>query len=246
MENKIPSIRLFVNDSLAAGLRISAGEKQAHYLLHVMRCHDGDEVALFNGADGEWLASVSRIGKRDVSFDIIRKLRQQADVPDCWLCFAPIKAAPVEYLAQKATELGVSRLQPVFTRQTAVARINIERLKANAIEAAEQSERLSVPEVVEAVTLPELIAHWESDRTLIFCDESGAGQPLAKMLSKQRADKFAILIGPEGGFTEQERELIRSLPQAIAVGLGPRIMKADTAAIAAIACVQSVWGDWGE
>lgn len=246
MKNKTASIRLFVNEPLAEGLSLALADKQAHYLLHVMRCGDGAMVKIFNGRDGEWLAVVRRSGKRDALLDVVEKLREQSSVTDCGLYFAPIKSGALEFLIQKATELGVSYLQPVITQRTVVARVNLERLTANAVEAAEQSERLCVPAVREPIALPFLVPKFDRDRTLIFCDESGAGESLVRVLANAKPNKFALLTGPEGGFTEPERKLIASMPQSVAVGLGPRIMKADTAAVAALACVQSVWGDWNE
>ncbi|HYC65796.1 MAG TPA: 16S rRNA (uracil(1498)-N(3))-methyltransferase, partial [Reyranellaceae bacterium] len=167
---------------------------------------------------------------------------------DLWLCFAPIKRARIDYIAEKATELGVAVLQPVLTRHTAVERVNVERLHANAIEAAEQTERLSVPEVRGPIELAKLIAAWPAGRRLLICDETGGGPPIAAALSaldaKAKAAPWAILIGPEGGFAREELDSIRKVKDVLAVGLGPRILRADTAALAAVACWQSLVGDW--
>jgi 16S rRNA (uracil1498-N3)-methyltransferase len=234
-------LRLHVTAALHAGAALPAGEARAHYLLHVMRAKPGMRVSLFNGRDGEWLAEIAMAGKRGVALHCLKQTEAQAGVPDLWLAFAPVKKTPIDYLAQKATELGVSLLQPVMTRRTIVSRINAERLAANAIEAAEQSGRLSVPEIREAVRLEKLLSSWPQERRLYFCDEGGNAQPLAKAA---RSGPAAILTGPEGGFDPAERDMVRALPFVTPVTLGPRILRADTAALAALAIWQSVSGDW--
>jgi 16S rRNA (uracil1498-N3)-methyltransferase len=234
-------LRLFVSADLGAGLAVPASEGQAHYLLHVMRAKPGQRVSLFNGRDGEWLAEIGAVSKRGVALSCLRQTAPQAGVPDLWLLFAPIKKTPSDYLTQKATELGVSVLQPVITRRTIVARVNAERMTANAIEAAEQSGRLSVPEIREAVNLEKLPASWPKDRQLYFCDEGGDAKPLAQAAQPGPA---AILTGPEGGFDPAEHEMLRALSFVTPVTLGPRILRADTAALAALAIWQSVRGDW--
>jgi 16S rRNA (uracil1498-N3)-methyltransferase len=238
--------RLYVAADLGSGAAVAADEAQAHYLLHVLRARPGMRVSLFNGRDGEWLAEIALVGKRGVTLTCLKQTEVQAGVPDLWLAFAPVKKTPSDYLTQKATELGVSLLQPVMTRRTIVSRINDERLLANAVEAAEQSGRLSVPEIREAVSLEKLLANWPRDRTLYFCDEGGDAQPLAKaaLHSSRGAGPAAILTGPEGGFDPAEREQLRALPFVVPVTLGPRILRADTAALAALAIWQSVSGDW--
>jgi 16S rRNA (uracil1498-N3)-methyltransferase len=238
-------VRLFVDAALGAGARIEPKDGQSHYLLNVMRVAAGDNVALFNGRDGEWLAQVERVGKRSLSLVCASRIAKQTEVPDLWLLFAPIKKTPADYLVQKATELGARMLQPVFTRRTIVIRVNMERFKANAVEAAEQSGRLSVPECRDPAALEKLIAVWPQDRKLVFCDEAGDAPMLIDALLDMPQDaSYAILIGPEGGFDPAERKMIRALPQTIPVALGPRILRADTAALAALAIWQSVWGDW--
>jgi 16S rRNA (uracil1498-N3)-methyltransferase len=234
-------LRLHVVASLAAGAAIPASEGQAHYLLHVMRAKPGMLVSLFNGRDGEWLAELGMLSKRGVTLTCLKQTAPQTGVPDLWLVFAPVKKTPSDYLTQKATELGVSLLQPVMTRRTIVARINEERMAANAIEAAEQSGRVSIPEIRTAVTLEKLLASWPQERRIYFCDEGGDAQPLAKIAQPGPA---AILTGPEGGFDPAERERLRALPFVTPVTLGPRILRADTAALAALAIWQSVRGDW--
>jgi 16S rRNA (uracil1498-N3)-methyltransferase len=234
-------LRLHVAADLTAGAAVAASEGQAHYLLHVMRAKPGMLVSLFNGRDGEWLAELGTLSKRGVTLNCLKQTAPQAGVPDLWLVFAPVKKTPSDYLTQKATELGVSLLQPVMTRRTIVARINEERMAANAVEAAEQSARLSVPEIRTAVTLEKLLTTWPKERRIYFCDEGGDAQPLAHAAKSGPA---AILTGPEGGFDPKERDMLRALPFVTPVTLGPRILRADTAALAALAIWQSAAGDW--
>ena len=234
-------VRLFVAAELGAGLEVAASEGQAHYLLHVMRAKAGGRVRLFNGRDGEWLAEIGTVSRRGLRLACLKRTADQAGVPDLWLLFAPVKKTPSDYLAQKATELGVALLQPVMTRRTIVARVNLERLKANAVEAAEQSGRLSVPEIGQSVGLEKLLASWPKERRLYFCDEGGEAEPLAKAA---RGGPAAILTGPEGGFDPKERAMLRALAFVTPVRLGPRILRADTAALAALCIWQSVKGDW--
>jgi 16S rRNA (uracil1498-N3)-methyltransferase len=231
-------VRLFVEGALGAGVEVSPGEGPAHYLLHVMRAKPGDRLRLFNGRDGEWTAEIAELKKNRVRLTALKQIVPQTASPDVWLVFAPIKKTPADYVVQKATELGVSVLQPVMTRRTIVSRVNLERMRANAVEAAEQSERLDVPEIREAVPLEKLIASWPQERRLIFCDEGGDAQPLARALTNDTAKSYAILSGPEGGFDPAERDMLRAQSFVVPVTLGPRILRADTAALAALA----VWG----
>jgi 16S rRNA (uracil1498-N3)-methyltransferase len=223
-------------------------EAQAHYLRHVMRRADGTELRLFNGRDGEWRATLALHGKKAAAALVAERTRVQTAEPDLWLCFAPIKRARIDYVAEKATELGVAVLQPMLTRHTAVERVNVERLRANAIEAAEQTERLSVPEVRAPIGLARLLAQWPAGRRLLMCDETGGGPPIAPTLASldkaARAAPWAIVVGPEGGFAEAELAALRRIKDVVAVGLGPRILRADTAALAALACWQAMVGDW--
>ena len=237
-------VRLYVEVALAKDARVTPDEGQAHYLLHVMRAKAGDRVSLFNGRDGEWLARIEDVSKRSCALVCEKQTEKQSEVPDLWLVFAPIKKTPADYLTQKATELGVRALQPVFTRRTIVARVNADRMRANAIEAAEQSGRLSVPEIREPVELSKLLAAWPRERRILFCDEAGEAPPIAEALAAAPAGPWAILTGPEGGFDPAERAAIRALPSVTPVSLGGRILRADTAALAALAVWQAVRGDW--
>ena len=239
-------IRLFVERELSEGTRISLGKEQSHYLHQVMRRGKGDTVRLFNGKNGEWAASLLSIG-RTAELEVQRCLRSQTDTTDVTLAFAPIKKSPMEYLVEKATELGVARLQPVVTERTQVSRVNRERLRAHAIEAAEQSWRLSVPEIAELTPLSSFLTEW-GQRPLIYCDERRATEnpkPTLETLQTARHDSlsWAILIGPEGGFSPQEQAILDASPNALAISLGPRIVRAETAAVMALTLWQAVCGD---
>jgi 16S rRNA (uracil1498-N3)-methyltransferase len=236
-------VRLFVEAPLGEGARVEAGEGQAHYLLHVMRAKPGDRVRLFNGRDGEWLASIAEARKRSCVLACERQTAPQREVPDLWLVFAPIKKTPADYVVQKATELGVRALVPVLTRRTIARRVNLERMRANAVEAAEQSGRVGVPEVREPTDLDRLLAAWPSERKLLFCDEGGDARPIAEALGGAPSGPWAVLTGPEGGFEPAEREALRALPFVVPVSLGTRILRADTAALAALAVWQALKGD---
>lgn len=245
----VPVTRLYVDASLGEGGSLGLAAPQAHYLKSVLRLGKGDEIAVFNGRDGEYGARISGQGRGWCSLDILAQSRAQRDEGDLWLVFAPIKHARLDFLAEKATELGVSELHPVMTARTVVARVNARRLKANAIEAAEQSERLSVPAVFEPVKLAELLKSWPHARKLILCDESGSAPPLAVALKGQGLNRpspapCAILTGPEGGFADSELDDLRKLPFVCPVGLGPRVLRADTAALGALAAFQALVGDW--
>jgi 16S rRNA (uracil1498-N3)-methyltransferase len=238
------TVRLFVEDGLRAGARVALSDDQSHYLLRVMRAQAGEKLRLFNGRDGEWLATIAEAGKKRATLACERQTLPQIEVPDLWLVFAPIKRTPADYVTQKATELGVRAMQPVMTRRTIVTRVNVDRMRANAVEAAEQSGRVSVPEIREPVALDKLLASWPPDRMIAFCDEAGDAKPIAEAIASVPALPFAILSGPEGGFEPAERELLRSRNFVLPVTLGNRILRADTAALAALAIWQSVKGDW--
>lgn len=231
-------VRLFVEAELGSGAAVPASPQQAHYLLHVMRAHTGDRIRIFNGRDGEWLARIAESSRRACVLACERQTAPQTTGDDLWLVFAPIKKTPADYLAQKATELGISVLQPVATRRTVVRRVNIERMRANAIEAAEQSGRLSVPEIRATVPLEQLLAQWPAERALLFCDEAGA-PPIRDALARESRASWAVLTGPEGGFDKTERQSVRAVPSAVPVSLGKRILRADTAALAALAILQA-------
>jgi 16S rRNA (uracil1498-N3)-methyltransferase len=246
LEEPAGKIRLFVDAPLAAGAKVTVSDAQSHYLLRVMRARAGDRVLLFNGTDGEWRAIIASVQKNRADLVCEARIAEQHDVPDLWLVFAPIKKTPADYVAQKATELGVRVLQPVLTRRTIARRVNTARLKANAIEAAEQSGRVTVPDIREPKDLRDLIASWPNERRLLFCDEAGDAQPIAAALQSapRDGDAWAVLTGPEGGFDAEERALLRSCAFVLPVTLGPRIMRADTAALASLALWQAIAGDW--
>lgn len=234
--------RLFVEAALAAGAELAIGGAQAHYLLSVMRMKAGDPVRLFDDRTGEWLAIARHIGKRDLVVEITGHLGERESVPDLWLCAAPIRKGRIDWVAEKACELGVARLVPVLTRRTIVDRLNLDRLRAHMIEAAEQCGRTALPKLAEPVKLAALLRDWPADRALFFADEGGGENAAAAM--RARPGPAAILIGPEGGFDEAERAAIRDIPQAVGVSLGPRILRADTAAAAAVALWMAAAGDW--
>ena len=244
MAAEYPKIRLFVESHLEANLQIEREQEQAHYLTRVMRMKEGDALAVFNGKDGEWLAVIEDVRKKHVSLRIKSRLKEYLAPPDVWLCFAPIKFGRIDYLVQKATELGAAKIQPVFTQYTQSERINDKRLHANAIEAAEQCERVEVPEIMEAISLNQLLSEWPEDRLLLFADEGGDGVEPKTWLPEQSIDKWALLIGPEGGFSPQERELLYKHKHAQGISLGPRILRADTAAITMLSLTQCWFGDW--
>ncbi len=235
--------RLFVDSPLAAGQSVSIGHGQANYLLNVLRLGSDAAIHVFNGHDGEWLARIAERKKKSCTLAIETLLRPQDSGPDIDYLFAPIKHARLDYMVQKATELGVARLRPVITRRTIAERVNLDRMRANAIEAAEQCGILCIPEVVEPVKLDKVLAAWDASRVLVFCDEAAAvANPIEAL--RDAGKSLAVLIGPEGGFDPTERELLMRQPYTLAISLGPRIMRADTAAVAALAIVNAAAGDW--
>jgi 16S rRNA (uracil1498-N3)-methyltransferase len=237
-------VRLFVEPPLAAAAPIACTAEQANYLLNVLRLGAGAEILVFNGRDGEWRARLAEVGKRRCTLECLAQTRPQQAGPDVHYLFAPLKHARLDYMVQKVTEMGVAHLQPVLTRRTVAARVNLERMRANAIEAAEQCGVLRVPTVGEPLKLDALLAAWDPTRKLIFCDEAAdLTSPLAALAAIQ-SKPLAVLIGPEGGFDNSERALLREQPYALAISLGPRIMRADTAAVAALALVNAALGDW--
>jgi 16S rRNA (uracil1498-N3)-methyltransferase len=243
--------RLYVDADLSAEATLRLGEDAARYLVSVLRLGPGQTCLVFNGRDGEWVAHLEDAGKRTVSLKCLTQSRTQDSCPAITLAFAPIKGDRIDAVAEKATELGAVRLQPVITERTIVRRINVDRLRARCREAAEQTGRLSVPDVREPVSLERYLADRDPGELLIFADEarddpgaaSGRAPPLVGAV-QGRILPAALLIGPEGGFTHGERSRIRDAPGVIAVSLGPRILRADTAAFAGLAVLQSVIGDW--
>ncbi|WP_298429799.1 16S rRNA (uracil(1498)-N(3))-methyltransferase [uncultured Jannaschia sp.] len=240
-------VRLHIAGPLGAGQSVGIEKAQAHYLSGVMRLGPGDTLTVFDGASGAWRARIETVSKRGGVLTCEDQVAPQRDPPDLWLCFAPIKKARTDFIVEKATELGAARILPVITRFTNSERIRRDRLQAHAVEAAEQCGGTFVPEVAELVTLDRLLDGWPEGRALIFADEalsddpdwSGAGAP-----APIPPAPAAILIGPEGGFAEAERARIRAMPQAAPIALGPRILRADTAAVAALTLWQSARGDW--
>jgi 16S rRNA (uracil1498-N3)-methyltransferase len=232
--------RLFIDQPLGLDAAPVIDGPAAHYLLNVMRLKAGDPLLLFDNRSGEWLASIADAGKRAATIRIERRMRPLDTVPDLWLCFAPVKKARLDWIIEKATELGVARLQPVITERTIVERVKHERLEAQIVEACEQCGRTALPELAEPVKLPQLLDAWPGDRTLLFADEEG-GEPMASIAAPAPA---ALLTGPEGGFTARERDLLLAAPAVKRIALGPRILRAETAAIAGLALWMAQHGDW--
>lgn len=236
--------RLFVTGDLAASQTVALDSAQLHYLLNVMRMAAGAELLVFNGRDGEWLARITETGKRSARIEAVEQTRPQPPAPGLLYCFAPLKQGRLDYLVQKAVEMGAGVLQPVITQHTQMGKLGLDRLRANAIEAAEQCGVLSLPEVCEAVKLERLLAGWDTDRRLVFCDEDSSTNNPLPALREIRETKIGLLVGPEGGFSDEERRMLRTLPFVTAIPLGPRILRADTAAVAALALIQATVGDW--
>ena len=234
--------RLFVAAPLARGASVAVEGNQAHYLAKVMRMGEGDTVILCDDVTGEWAAQVVSTGKREVVLQPSEKLRAREQVPDFWLCSGLLKKDRFDLVLEKASELGVRRIQPVLARRCVADRLNLERARAVLTEAAEQCARTALPELAEPVKLDALLRDWPAERTLFFADELG-GSPAAQAFAAH-AGPAALLTGPEGGFDDAERDRIRALPQAVPIGLGPRILRGETAVIAAAAVWMSVAGDW--
>jgi 16S rRNA (uracil1498-N3)-methyltransferase len=236
--------RLFVKFKLAAGLDCELDKEQAHYLGNVLRLKQGERLLLFNGRDGEWCAELSAVSRKAARVRIEHQTRPQEEGPDLHYLFAPLKRARLDYMAQKATELGASALRPVITRHTMAERVKTGRLLANAIEAAEQCGILRVPEVMAPEKLANLLDAWDKNRLLIFADETAPHASPIEALQACRPGPLAVLIGPEGGFDREERASLLAKPFVLPISLGPRVMRADTAAVAALALVNAVLGDW--
>ncbi|MCF6274905.1 MAG: 16S rRNA (uracil(1498)-N(3))-methyltransferase [Robiginitomaculum sp.] len=244
--------RLYVMESLERGDALSLGKSQSHYLARVLRRKIGDQVRLFNGSDGEWLATISQISKQTITLSVDEEIRPYKSSPDIWLLFAPIKHKRNVFIVEKATELGAALIRPVITART-TSKISMDKMQAHIIEAAEQTERVDLPQIRAPQKLADILADWDKNRTLIFADEAKVGEdngtdenhgrPAAEILAKIKAPA-AILIGPEGGFTDAERQTLRAKPCCTPISLGPRILRADTAAAATLALWQAVSGDW--
>jgi 16S rRNA (uracil1498-N3)-methyltransferase len=243
--------RLYVREKLAQGARFPADPRALHYLLNVLRRGEGDPLRLFNGRDGEYAARIAEAGKKRLALEVLQQRRPQPPTGDLWLCFAPLKKDAVDFLIEKGTELGVDRFQPVSTAHTATKGLNTTRLTAVATEAAEQCGRLSVPEIAETRSLEAMRTSWPAGRRLLVCAEAGDAVPIAQALRDLTSvvsgtNRFALLSGPEGGFQQDELDRLRKLDFVTAVGLGPRILRAETAALAALAAFQAILGDGAE
>ncbi|MER8535002.1 16S rRNA (uracil(1498)-N(3))-methyltransferase [Mesorhizobium sp. M1005] len=236
--------RLFVPDGLGPDIEFDVGPQQSHYLSHVLRLGEGAEILVFNGRDGEWSAAIAAKSKKALRLKLLALQRPQPPLPDLVYCFAPLKQGRLDYLVQKAVEMGAGILQPVITQHTQVAKPGIERLRANVVEAAEQCGILAVPELREAEKFERLLSNWDRERRLIFCDEDASTNSPLPALQAVRENKLGLLVGPEGGFSDEERRMLRALPFVTAIPLGPRILRADTAAVAALALIQATIGDW--
>jgi 16S rRNA (uracil1498-N3)-methyltransferase len=236
--------RLYIEAPLAAGAPVTLDRAQSHYLRRVLRLEDGHDILVFNGRDGEWRAAIEG-GTREVMLRLGGRTRSQTAAGDLHYLFAPLKSARLDYMVQKAVEMGASRLQPILTQHGQVARVNLDRMRANALEAAEQCGILSLPQIAAPLRLADVLSAWQSDRHLVFCDETAdVADPLAALAAVPRRAPLAVLIGPEGGFAAEERAALLKLPHVVRLALGPRILRADTAAVAALALVQTSIGDW--
>ncbi|PCJ06889.1 MAG: 16S rRNA (uracil(1498)-N(3))-methyltransferase [Rhodobacteraceae bacterium] len=237
-------IRLYVEHPLGAGQSVPLDRSQANYLFAVMRMAVGGQILLFNGRDGEWLADIAQAGKRAGVLTCVAQTKVLQMPPDLWLLFAPIKKARTDFIVEKAAEMGAVKILPIQTTYTNAERIRQDRLQAHAVEAAEQCGGTYVPQVADLQKLSHLLDHWPEDRQLMFCDEAEVGNALALATAEKSDAPWAILIGPEGGFSETERKRLHALPYSHVVSLGPRILRADTAAVAAMTLWQQTLGDW--
>ena len=236
--------RLYVPFDLIHEVGIQLQPNQSHYLLTVMRRRVGDSITVFNGRDGEWRAKIVTASKRVTSIQICQQVRKQESEPDVWLLFGIIKQAPLNLMIEKATELGVSTLCPVLTKHTTVRRMSVDRLQSIVLGASEQCGRMTIPEIYPVNNLEEVLLQWPTERRLFYLDESGRGVPITSGLSDNYTGPCAFLIGPEGGFDKSELDLLAGLPSSTALSLGPRILRAETAAVAALVCWQALCGDW--
>jgi 16S rRNA (uracil1498-N3)-methyltransferase len=238
------SQRLFVDAAFAPGAIVALSEDQTHYLVNVLRQKPGAQILVFNGRDGEWSAVLREIKKRSATIEVARQVRPQISGPDIVYAFAPLKRARLDYMVQKATELGVAALQPVLTKFTLAERVNLDRMRANVVEAAEQCGVLWTPDVRAPISFQHFLDNWPFERPLIFCDEGAAAARPIDALERIASPSVGVLIGPEGGFSEDERQTLLRLDFVHPLSLGPRIMRADTAAVAALTLVNATLGDW--
>ncbi len=241
---KTSKIRLYIDaKDIKTGQIIETTKDQSHYLLSVMRLVDGEKILVFNGVSGEFEGQVCIKGKKDINLQITKKTKDFSASPDVWLIFPPLKKDCTDFVIEKATELGVSKIIPVITRYTIAEKVKTQRWEAQTIEAAEQSRRVDIPEISMPVTLSDLLSNWNPERRLFFMDETGNGQNFYQALQKAKAP-IALLVGPEGGFSEQELKMLKSYNFTNGISLGPRILRAETAAVAALSCWQLIQGDW--
>ncbi len=236
--------RLFVEASLTSGAEIICSSTQTNYLINVLRLKLNDEILIFNGIDGEWRARISMLSRRSCTLVASQQTREQVAGPDLEYLFAPLKRARLDYMVQKAVEMGVRSLRPVLTRRTTPDRVNLHRMRANAIEAAEQCGILHLPRIEEPRKFAAVLESWSEERTLIVCDESAPQSNPVDALRSVQPGPIAVLVGPEGGFDTEERNQLLAHPKVCTISLGPRIMRADTAAVAALALVNACLGDW--
>lgn len=239
--------RLFVEADLTAGQNLPLDKNQTNYLVNVLRKKAGDEIVVFNGRNGAFLAAIAPAGKKSVDLHLIEHIAPQTQPADLWYGFAPLKIGRLDYLVQKATEMGVGAMQPIMTEYTQVSRLKHDKMQANIIEAAEQCEVLNLPQLLPEIGLAQLLEDWETthkNRALIFADESETNTAPVETLRECAAQRYGLLIGPEGGFSPQERALLRDQSFVIPLSLGPRVLRADTAAVAGLALIQSFIGDW--
>ncbi|MBX3598671.1 MAG: 16S rRNA (uracil(1498)-N(3))-methyltransferase [Rhizobiaceae bacterium] len=236
--------RLFVPDGLGPDVIFEVSAEQAHYLNSVLRMDEDAELLVFNGRDGEWLARIETKAKRSTRLKTVEQTRSQPARPDLVYCFAPLKTGRLDYMVQKAVEMGAGLLQPVITQHTQAAKASVDRMRANAVEAAEQCGILAIPDIAEPVKLDRLLQSWDRSRRMIFCDEDASTNNPVSALKQIAGQPIAVLVGPEGGFSEAERTMLRGLPFVTSIPLGPRILRADTAAVAALAVIQATIGDW--
>ena len=242
-----PKIRLYIDDNIETEQIITLNEKQSHYLVKVMLLNISDLVLLFNGRDGEWVSEIKSFEKKAVVLKLVKCIRIQEEQTNLWLAFAPIKRGRIDLIAEKATELGVSRLIPVITAHTQTTKVNTARLRANANEAAEQCNRLTVPEIIEPISLKNFLSSWPLGRILLVADETGGGAPILDIIGRSGRKEntaYTLLVGPEGGFSSEELDELSKLPFVTKIDLGPRVLRAETAVVAAISVIQAVSGDW--